>query len=302
MSAQLKVYEDSSCTEETLIRYENLIGTALSDATILDSPNQGAGNAPPDELTLNISYDSGNSEWDVDVTRKDGSSYHVDDITTSGSNINNIIPGVDITIGSLDTGQSYQAKVYIGWNPGIIVAGSQSTDKRFWVKNIGNEDGTDARIRILPDGDFTNDVNTPIKAIAELKYQTDTASGTYVVTVKSDTSKVDVVYEGNPPVEKSIVADGATENEIATGIYVVFNSGLSEDDEGTIEISSGHQRVLIAPDNSGTPGTFSTSDVVFGNLDVDDIDSFWARLYSLSSDSPTGNPRHANLQARITSI
>src|SRR3990172_2779851 len=239
MPAQLKVFENSSCTTESLIRYDNLIGAPITAVTFLIPPSQGAGNAPPDELTLDFTWDAGNSEWDVDVTRKDGSVYHVDDIDSGQANSNNIIPGVTVHVATLDTGQSYQAKVYVGWNPGIIVAGTQSGNKRFWVKNIGNEDGTDARVRILPDGDFSNTVNTPIRAIAEIRYQQDTSIGTYTVTVKSDTSKVDVSYEGNPPVEKSIVADGSTENEIATGLWVVFNTGLAEDDEAEIEVSDG---------------------------------------------------------------
>ncbi len=129
-----------------------------------------------------------------------------------------------------------------------------------------------------------------------------TPIGTFNVKVKADTEKVDVSYEGNDPVEKTIVADGSTENELATGLYVIFNADPSEDDEANIYISDGKTRVQIAEDNSGTPGTFSSSDVVFGNMDIDDVESFWVRIVTLSGDTPTGNPRHANLQARITTI
>jgi hypothetical protein len=302
MPAELKVYENESCTTETLIRYENTTGTPLTGATVIESPAQGGGNAPPDELTLDFSYDSGNSHWDCDVTRKDGSSYHVDDITTAGSDVDNIIPGVTLVIAGLDTGQTYQAIVYIGWNPGILVAGTTSSNKHLWVKNIGDADGYDARIRILPDGDFSNITNEPVRAINETKYLQTTAIGTFNVVVKADTEKVDVSYEGNPPVEKTIVADGVTENELATGLWVVFNSGLAEDDEANIYISDGKSRVQIAEDNSGTPGTFGTSDVVFGNMDENDVESFWVRIVTQEGDSPAGNPRHANLQARITTI
>ncbi len=302
MSAELKVYENEGCTTETLIRHENTTGTPLTGASVIESPNQGGGNAPPDELTLDFTYDSGNGHWDCDVTRKDGSSYHVDDITTNGNDVNYIIPGVTLGVADLDPGQSYQAKVYIGWNPGIIVAGNQSSNKRLWVKNVGDADGFDARVRILPDGDFTNVVNTPIRAINETKYLQTTAIGTYNVVVKADTSKVDVSYEGNDPVEKSIVADGSTENELATGLWVVFNTGVAEDDEANICISDGKSRVQIAEDDSGTPGTFGTSDVVFGNMEQGGTDSFWVRIVTQEGDSPAGNPRHANLQARITTI
>ncbi len=302
MAAELKVYENSGCTTETLIHYENTTGTPLTGASVIVSPNQGGGNAPPDELTLDFTYDSGNSHWDCDVTRKDGSSYHVDDVTTNGDDVNDIVPGVTLSVANLDTQQTYQAKVYIGWNPGIIVAGNSSSNKRLWVKNVGDADGSDARIRILPDGDFENETGTPIRAINETKYLQTTAIGTYNVKVKADTSKVDVSYEGQSAVEKDIVADGTTENELATGLWAVFNSGLSENDEADIYISDGKSRVQIAGDNSGTPGTFGTSDVVFGSMDQNDIESFWVRIVTQESDSPTGNPRHANLQARITTI
>lgn len=302
MTAELKVYENSGCTTETLIRYENTIGVPLTGALVIESPNQGGGNAPPDELTLDFSYDDIEEEWDCNVTRKDGSSYTKSGITTDGVDINFIIPGVTLVVADLNILSTYQAKVYVGWNPGIIVAGSSSSTKHLWVKNVGDTDGSDARIRILPDGDFTNVTNTPIRAINEGKYQQNTAIGTYNVKVKADTEKVDLTYEGGDPVEIDIVADGTTENELATGLWVVFNSGLAEDDEANIYISDGKARVQIAEDDSGTPGTFGTSDVVFGNMSVDDTDSFWAKIVTQADDSPTGNPRHANLQARITTI
>jgi hypothetical protein len=302
MAAELKVYENSGCTTETLIRYENTVLVPLTGASVIESPNQGGGNAPPDELTLDFTYDSGDTEWDCQVTRKDGTSYIKTGITTNGNDVNYIIPGVSLTVADLNTSNSYQAKVYIGWNPGIIVAGNSSSAKHLWVKNIGDADGSDARIRILPDGDFTNTTNTPIRAINEGKYQLNTAIGTYNVKVKATTSKVDVSYEGGDPTEVDIVADGTTENELATGLWVVFNTGLAEDDEVDIYISDGKSRVQIASDNSGTPGTFGTSDVVFGNMDQNDTDSFWVKIVTQASDSPSGNPRHANLQARITTI
>ncbi len=302
MAAELKVYENSGCTIETLIRYSNTSGAPLTGVAVIEPPNQGGGNAPPDELTLSFTYDSGNSHWDCDVERANESTYHVDDITTNGDDVNNIIPGVTLSIADLDTGQSYQGKVFIGWNPGIIVAGNSSGEKHLWVKNVGDADGYDARIRILPDGDFSNAENTPIRALAETKYLQTTAIGTYNVIVKSDTSKVDVSYEGNPPVEKSIVADGSTENELATGLWVIFNSGVQEDDEANIYISDGKTRVEIAEDDSGTPGTFGTADVVFGSMAQNDTDSFWVKIVTQYDDSPSGNPRHANLQARITTI
>ncbi|MFH1676411.1 MAG: hypothetical protein ABIC40_05230 [bacterium] len=302
MSAILRIYEDSDCLEETLIRYENTVGSPITIAIVIAMPDQGAGNAPPDELTLDFSYDTGNSQWDCEVTRKDGSDYHVDGITTNGNNWNNIIPGVAVDIGTLDTGQTYQAIVYIGWNPGIIVGGMTSGNKRFWAKNVGNAAGYDARIRIQPDGDFENVTNVPIRAINEEKYLQTTAIGTYNILVKADTSKVDVTFESQDPVEKTIVADGSTENELATGLWVVFNTGLSENDEANIDISDGKNRVQIAEDNDGTPGTFGGSDVVFGAMDIGDDDSFWVKIVTQVTDSPTGNPRHANLQARITTI
>ncbi len=302
MAAELKIYENSGCTTETLIRYTNTTGVPLTAATIIESPNQGGGNAPPDELTLDFAYDTPNVEWDCTVTRKDGSSYSLDGVTTNGNDVNNIIPGVTLAVADLDTGQTYQAVVYIGWNPGIIVAGNSSTNKQMWVKNIGDADGSDARIRILPDGDFTNSTNTPIRAINETKYLTTTAVGTYNVKVKADTGKVDVSYEGGGAVEKSITADGSTENELATGLWVVFNSGVAQDDEANIYISDGKERLQIAEDSTGTPGTFGTADVVFGNLDQSDTDTFWVTIVTQAADSPTGNPRQANLQARITTI
>ena len=302
MSAQLKIYEDQNCTVESVIRYENTSGTPLSGVSLIESPSQGGGNAPPDELTVNFAYDSQNGEWDCDVTRKDGTSYHVDDVVTNGQDIDHVVPGVRLNVASLNQQQTYQAKVYIGWNPGIIVAGNSSSNKHLWVKNVGDADGYDARIRILPDGDFENLTGEPVRAVSETKYLQTTPIGTFNIKVKADTSKVNVTYEGNPPLEKSIVADGVTENEIATGLAVVFNTGLEEDDEADIYISDGKTRLQIAPDSSGTPGAFGTADVVLGSMAQGDIESFWMRIVTQAGDSPSGNPRHANIQARITTI
>ena len=83
---------------------------------------------------------------------------------------------------------------------------------------------------------------------------------------------------------------------------MIFNENVTAGDEANIYISDGVSRVQIAEDNNGAPSTFGTSDVVFGNMDGGDIESFWVRIVTVAGDSPTGNPRHANLQARITSL
>jgi len=291
MGAELKVYEELACTNETEIRYQNVTLAAVTDASIIAKPNSDAGNAVAGEYTLDIAYDSGNSEWDCDVTRIDGSQYHVDDITVNGDNEGNIVPGITVTLADLNTENSYQSVVYIGYNPGTIVAGSNSSDKHLWVKNIGDASGTDARIVILPDADFENTTNTPVKALDETRLTKTVPIGTYEITVKADTSKIDVVYEGNDPYEK-----------IADGLYAIFDPNVAEDDEATIIVSDGKNRVRIAEDDSGSPDTFGTTDVVIGNMNVNDIDSFWVRIETNAGDSPEGNPRRGNLQARITTI
>jgi len=302
MGAELKVYEESGCANETEVRYQNVILAAITGAAIIAKPDQDAGNAVGDQYTLDIAYDSGNSEWDCDVTRIDGSQYHVDDITVSGDNDGNIIPGVTITIGSLATQSVYQSIVYVGYNPGIIIAGSNSADRHFWVKNVGDANGTDARIVILPDANFLNTIHTPIKALDESRLTKTVPLGSYEVTVKADTSKVDVEYEGNPPYEKSITADGTTPDELADGLWAVFNSGVAQGDKAIIDTSEGKNRLRIAADSSGSPGTFGTSDVVLGNISEDEVKSFWVRVETNAADGPEGNPRRANLQARITTI
>lgn len=302
MGAELKVYEELACTNETEIRYQNVTLVAVTDASIIAKPNPDAGNAVAGEYTLDIAYDSGNSEWDCDVTRLDGSQYHVDDITVSGDNDGNIIPGITVTLADLNTENSYQSVVYVGHNPGTIVAGSNSSDKHLWIKNIGDASGTDARIVILPDADFENTTNTPVKSLDETKLTKTVPIGTYEIRVKADTSKIDVVYEGNDPYEKSISDDGSTPDLIADGLYAIFDPDVAEDDEATIVVSDGKNRVRIAEDDSGSPDTFGTTDVVIGNMNVNDVDSFWVRIETNAGDSPEGNPRRANLQARITTI
>jgi hypothetical protein len=302
MGAELKVYEEVGCAGETEIRYQNVTLAAVTDAVIIAKPNSDAGNAVADEYTLDIAYDSGNTEWDCDVTRLDGSQYHVDGIINDGDNDGNILPGITITLDDLNTSNSYQSIIYVGYNPGTIVAGSNSSDKHLWVKNIGDASGTDARIVILPDGKFENTTNTPIKALDETKLTKTVPLGTYEITVKADTTKVDVVYEGNDPYEKTISDDGSTPDLIADGLYAVFDPDVVQNDEATIIVSDGKNRARIAEDDSGSPDTFGTADVVLGNMNVNDVESFWVRIETNAGDSPEGNPRRANLQARITTI
>ncbi len=302
MGAELKIYNDSGCSQDKEIRYQNVTLAAVTGAAIIDKPDQDAGNAVADEYTLNIYFDSGNSEWDCDVELLDGSQYHVDGLTPGGDNDGNIIAGVTVTLDNLIIINTYVSIVYVGYNPGIIVAGTNSSDKHLWAKNVGDADGTDARIVILPDAEFENTANTPIKALDETRLTKTVPLGEYEITVKADTSKVDVSYEGNPSYEKDITADGSTPDEIADGLWVIFNTGVAQDDAATINVSEGKTRLRIAEDDGGSPATFGTADVVLGNMDQDDIVSFWVRVETSASDGPEGNPRRANLQARITTI
>jgi|GEM_PF-4758321 len=300
MTAKLHVYEDSGCTVPTLIRVENTSGAPINRASIIEAPNQGAGNSPPDTLAIRFSCDADNN-WTADVTRKDGSIYSVGKVAINGDDADNIIPGVALSITDLDPSQTYSASVFIGWNPGIIKAGDESKAKRMWVKNVGESDGYDARIRILPDGDFQNVVGNPIRAINESKYVWNTLIGTFNIIVQSK-ENVAVSFEGGSPFGRDIIADGETGNELADGLWVIFNPDIAEDDSANIYISDGRDRVQIAEDDSGTPGQFWLADIVFGTMDRGDTGSFWVKIVTQAQDSPLGNPRHANLQARITTI
>ena len=302
MGAELKVYEEVGCANETEVRYRNVILAALTGAAVIPKPDQDAGNAIGDEYTLDIAYDVAHSQWDCDVTRVDGSQYHIDGITTNGDNDGNIIAGVTVSIASLLTQNVYQSIVNVGYNPGIIVAGSNSADKHLWVKNIGSTDGTDARIVILPDANFQNTLNTPLKALDESRLTKTVPLGVYELTVKADTSKVDVEYEGNPPYEIDIVHDGSTPSQIADGLWAIFSSSIAQGDTATIDASDGKNRLRIATDAGGSPATFGTADVLLGNISINEIKSFWVRVETSTADVPEGNPRRANLQARITTI
>ena len=308
MKATLKVYENADCTSETLIRYENVIGSPIVAASVIESPDQGAGNTPPDEFDLEFLYNltlenTEKSFWECRVTCKDGRAYAKATLS-NGIDLNNIIPGTRIVIGDLAVDEVYLAKVFIGWNPGIIVAGNASQVKRMWVKNIGDS-GYDARIRILPKGEFENIVGNPIRSIVGEKFLRETRIGNYALQVKADIGKIDVHYRNYESdevclAEVSIIADGETSNEIATGIYVVFNEEIFEGYSATIQISDGCERVQIAEDCDGSPDEFGCADVVFGNMGSGESDSFWVQIVTNSGDSPSANPRHANLQARIT--
>lgn len=127
MSAELKIYEDQSCTVESIIRFENTSGIPLAGVSLIESPFQGGGNAPPDELTLNFAYDTQNGEWDCEITRKDEGSpwlQHLAHLLQRPGGFCHVVQGADHR-GCVEQVWNKRQAVDIRGNVQVLIAGAQ---------------------------------------------------------------------------------------------------------------------------------------------------------------------------------
>lgn len=331
MQAELKVYEDIGCKTETLIRFRNILGTPIVSASVIEAPNQGGGNAGPDELMLNFSrrrlpckkchgtgvlpehpdiapsgeitcYECrGETAWVCQLINRKGEESLIEDIG-DGANLNNIIRGVNVTLKMPDAHDDCQAQICVGVYPDRIHQGQDTMPTRYWVKNVSDVEGYDARIRILPDASFINISSQPIKAICQERCKPDMALGSYSLAIANggDKRSAFLSFEGEAAIEVPIKADGETRNELARGLWLVFNESAFEGDEAVICISRGCERTRLAEDVNGIPGKWGTEDIVFGVMGSGETNCFWLKFVSDHSE-PIGIGR-ANLEARITSV
>lgn len=282
----------------------NITGTPLATSAIGGSGAYGGGRELADKYALSFAYSAGN--WDITVTPDHAEPYVVTLPHPLGTDQGGIVPGVVLTFDTLNILLSYAAEVHVGYHAGTVVAGALSDTKQLWAKNTGPDDGLDARIQIRPDANFENVVESPVKALHEDSLATSAAIGTFTITQLAGTPLTYAVeFDGTPLGDFEVQgSDPALYLELPDGPTVLFDTltSLDTDDQATITVNPGFQRVELAPDVAGAPGTFAAADLVLGAMDAGDIEPFWVRIAPGDEDPAAGNPYQAQLQARITSV
>ena len=246
-----------------------------------------------------------------------------------GTAHNDLIGGLGIYFSSdADFATSWTAKVIVGGqflsggndsitSFGTIAAGTTSAYQQIGVKNTGDADCTDCVLGIYPGSYFKNITNTPIDSIKVTAKSA--AVGKYTLSCidySSPADTIDVwvqyntynyttqawVISGSNTLKGSFLCDGTTAHStIITGVEIVLNSDLSSNSEANIYIES-TSGARIAPDITGTPGSFVTSDIILtesggvtGTIQDGNVALFWLCVMSNTSDKP-GNLRKFTLR------
>ena len=143
---------------------------------------------------------------------------------------------------------------------GAIATNISIAPVQFIVKNSGDRVSVNNKVRIIADARAQNTSGTPILNI----YTSNTlnpAPGTYQVTFPSNSS---AQVDGGDIV--TILADGSTLNtNLISGTEIVFNTNPSGSTANVI-VSDGYQRAQIAPDISGTYGTWDPEEIEYSHL------------------------------------
>jgi hypothetical protein len=246
-----------------------------------------------------------------------------------------IIPGLGIVVdSSVDTG--WTARVTIGnyLDDGtklpteilefeVIQAGLTSSERRVACRNVGSEtaeavtiyslpgwwfDGTGAEEfieAILPHSDPTKHKlaakGSVVITFADFKL--DGATGKYTCDVLVDAVKCveDAQMDG-----ETVYEDGVTEyiSDELPGMGIILPNTTSDPTSSsiTLEVRDSYTWTELAPDVTGSPGTYSTDDLVLGDIDAADHEFFWIRIPVPSAAQPEDPCRMGNLRARGLSI
>ncbi|HYE79143.1 MAG TPA: hypothetical protein VEI97_14265, partial [bacterium] len=265
MAAELTIFDDGSASLNRHIRFVNVNGTPLVAALLGPPGAVGGGRALADLYGLSLVHAGGN--WQITVTPEHGEPYSVALPDPLGTVPDAILQGVVLTFATLNPLLTYSAEVHVGYHAGTVVAGAFSATKQLWVKNTGDADGLDARIQVRPDATFENVTGSPINAIQEDLLPLSARVGTFTLTRVGSGAPVEfeVSFEGEILGTYEVQGnDPSLYLDLPRGPRVIFDllSTLDEGDEAMVTVNPGFQRVLLAPDVAGSPGTFSNADVV----------------------------------------
>lgn len=309
-------------------RYENTISTPVTAAEYIGW-RSGQGIADTYELTFTVSGGvTAAVVCGADVKNPFQSASVA--ITADGATWNYVLPGWRFKVSSsVDTGHkaifSNGAIMTAGGvttdvlNRGVVEAGSTSTQKQIAAKNVGDADSVTTKIAavpgfywtplsavafvyaILPHSDDTREHNAPsgTKAITFADWKDGTGAKTGFKTadiyVDGDLCVSDAMFDGSTRYEYGH-ADYDDANDYLQGQAIILENTTADPSAVTITLvtTDGHLWEELAPDNSGSPGTWVTGDLTLtesgqqsGTIRAGQSGKFWNRWAPPSSAEPS---------------
>ena len=155
---------------------------------------------------------------------------------------------------------------------GAIATGVGISPVQYTVKNTGDRVSVNTKVRIVANTTFQNTSGTPLLSV-DTSSTLNPVAGTYGLSFV-DNDKVSV----NGELPLTIVADGETINtNIISGTLVTINATPSGS-TAFINVNDGYERVQIALDVSGTPGTWNNAEIPCTHLFCDSMTLLSAAL------------------------
>lgn len=349
MAANLRLYEILSATYHSLEESKrDVVGTAIISVAKAGNGLQRAGIWTLTFNTVNPGvsavcvvasadpHDPSRNSGGVAVLL-DGSTVHT-----------NVIEGLGLVFSSgVGFNSSWTSTVYYGayydsgaaadrsiTRVGQVTAGASSTARRIAVRNDGADLAASAQVVVVNGVRFTHGSGTPF---VKLEYteisQTANFDPGYAITFANKNTTptpdvVDILVDGSTydvkridtgeafPGGSAVPMDGATVLEWTsgplTGLRFVLASSTANSDTATIFVSDGARLVKIAPDVSGSEGTYQAGTTALqltedGGLNAGEIGAaatafFWTKVVTQGSDSPVGNERHWRFVAKGLSV
>lgn len=316
-----------------LMRWENTVNTPFVDVEYLDD-----GEAFCDFYTVAATSSSA-----VNVTAEDTKNEVTGtgiSVVADGSTWNyGVVPGCRIKF-SVSLANGWTGVIGIGclvstggalsdrFNVGIVQAGTSSTQRRIVAVNVGSETSAETAVYALP-GLFINDAAQPW--VTRVAQHTDTArhasatAGSYVLTFSDyqtgspDTADVYVNKDGGGAVLaiEDAKLDGQEVYQYGSGngysdaadalpgMQIIFaaNGNISAY-TFTIEVRDGYSWIELAPDVTGSPGTWQSPPLTItesgetsGTITASGAAYFWFRS-TLPAGATPGDRRLFTLRSR----
>lgn len=303
-------------------------GQAVAGTYVLDFHKSGA------TVTVDVSATGQGASSRNPWGDRSGLAFVADDTT---ENLD-VVPGLGI-VGDSAIDEGWQAKITIGnyLSSGateteilefeVVTAGGQSSGRRVACRNVGSEIAQGVVVYSLP-GWYFDGVGAETFIEKLIPHSDPTrhklaTKRTFVITFAdwkddagSGKKSADVLVDGNKAVEDALF-DGITVweyghpsgkyddvNDYLAGMGIVLPDTTADPTSSsiTVVVRDGYAWIEFAPDVSGSPGTYSGSDLTLGDIPAGDHEFFWIRGNVPSAAQPEDPTRMYNVRARGLSI
>jgi len=209
---------------------------------------------------------------------------------------------------------------------GIIVAGNSSTPERISVRNDGSDLSASTTVQVVNGVRFVATSGDPFVLIDHTDVNpTANFSPGYAITfankVSGSPDTIDILIDGGTydveridtgasyPGGAGVPMDGTTVLEWTSGslsgVRFVLATSTANTDTATIYVSDMARLIQVAPDLSGSPGTYQAATTPLqltedggsnpGEIAASNVAFFWIKTVTLGTDTPVGNERFARV-------